>query len=92
MIVPMKILDADGTLRKVMSITNDVDDIGNAIAEKRLDESQRFIVLSEAYRKRFVRAEKDRLDIYLGLESERYAQGWLSRFNDDWYSPSQLAA
>lgn len=84
-LLPMKIIDADGTKRTVVSITNDVDDIGNAIAEGRLDESQRFVKLSEAYFMWAVRAEKQLLKQREKIEAQEYANGWIARFNQPWH-------
>jgi hypothetical protein len=76
----MKIIDADGTVRKEMFITNDVDDVGNMIAEKRLDESKRFEVLCNSYYKRFVRAEKLQYQTEKSISAFFYKDNWIAEF------------
>jgi hypothetical protein len=84
-LIPMKVLDADGAVRSLLSITNDIDDIGNAIAEGRMVEADRFIELSRRYNVRFVRAEKELYDERERSSCKTYSFGWIERFLMPWH-------
>lgn len=48
----LKVQDPDGTIRHVLSIASDWDDVGNQIAEGHLQEADRYRVLYEHTKRR----------------------------------------